>query len=99
MGMKSATAPWNTLGAPRKARSRKESAEPSGPGGCVWPDPAGTCREQRELGLALCASHAETLSRASGRCAWPGCTQSSFHALCTYHDKQARGLIEGRKGR
>lgn len=63
MGMKGAVAPWNTLGARRRGRPRKEPAESSGPGGCVWPEMGGRCRGELEHGLALCTSHGTILSR------------------------------------
>jgi hypothetical protein len=95
MGERAATAPWNTLSGRRRGRPSKDAGEASASPGCVWPEVEGTCRGQRERGLALCASHGKILSRGWGECAWPGCTQWSFHALCTYHDKCARGLIDG----
>jgi hypothetical protein len=99
MGMKGATAPWNTLAGKSRSRPRNESPEPIGSPGCVWPEAGGTCRRAHEPELALCAIHRKILSQESGECTWPQCAQPAYHGLCAYHSKIANGLIDAPRAR
>lgn len=98
MVLKSATVPWSRAIGQGRGRPRKDASRPGEPAGCIWPQADGTCRARREPGLALCADHAEILSQSSRWCVWPGCTQSSYRASCTYHTKIVHLLIEAPRG-
>lgn len=92
-----ATAPWNGLNAvaTRPSRPRTVSLE-NKTEGCIWPVGDATCERSPEDGLAVCGSHAKILTEGpDGFCAWPSCNQfATFKALCPYHEKRARGLLE-----
>jgi hypothetical protein len=75
-----------------RGRPRKEGSDRAVGG--VWPGPDGVCRARCDAKLALCARHAEILSDAAGHCLWPGCDQSSFSSLCSYHMKIVYRLID-----
>lgn len=95
MGMRAARVPWN---GGRKGRPPKKApVQATGRPGCVWPVGDGTCRSGVQAGLAVCPEHAKILASGAGKeCAWPACSQfAAFRALCPYHDKCARGLLEG----
>jgi hypothetical protein len=93
-----ATSPWNSpyagrVVASKRGRPKKPPAEPKS-AGCAWPVGATTCRATVQPGLAVCPKHAKILDQGPGKeCAWPSCPQRGFKALCTYHDKLARGLL------